>query len=162
MYIHIKCSWAFQQHFTAVPYRTVTIPYRTAHVWEYRTEMNRPLPSPLHLPPPLPDPSTPPGAEGGGRGGWGSCGRRTEPNRTGPHDTEVNRGKPKPDRTEPNRNTHDFALYTHMYIYIYTYMYVYICTYTHTYTHIYMNIKHTYVYVHIYDMARYDIICSEI
>ena len=38
--------------------------------------------------------------EGGGRGGWGICGRRTEPNRTGPHDTEINRGKPKPDRTE--------------------------------------------------------------
>ena len=44
--------------------------------------------------------------EGGVEGeGWraegGICGRRTEPNRTEIHVTEVNRGKSKPDRTEP-------------------------------------------------------------
>ena len=33
-------------------------------------------------------------------GEWGICHRRTESNRTEPHSTEVNRGKPKPDRAE--------------------------------------------------------------
>ena len=38
--------------------------------------------------------------EGGGRGGWRICGSRTELSRTAPHNTEANRGKPIPDRTE--------------------------------------------------------------
>ena len=42
------------------------------------------------------------GGGGGGDGteGGGMCGRHAEPNRTEPHDTEVNHGKPKPDRAE--------------------------------------------------------------